>query len=173
MCKVSTSLAELRLWQSSVQSICSWPFKTLLSVMTFHETHINNYQSNKPIREHGQIGKWHWVQNCSFCSATSFHWVTEVHFGLLSLHRFSYIACCFFFYLFAFSHATLFYLKTKSCHLLNTPNFPGTLYMIYVSSYFPHTSVLGTRHHSPHFTDVATETERGKRFGQLYSKLVV
>lgn len=37
----SWHFSELRLWQSSVQHICSWPFKTLLNIKTLLNTHIS------------------------------------------------------------------------------------------------------------------------------------
>ena len=40
--------------------------------MIFHNTHVSNYDSHEPIREHGPEGKWHWVQNNPCCSMTSF-----------------------------------------------------------------------------------------------------
>lgn len=120
-------------WAQAVTIICpalfSWPFKTLASVMTFHNTHVNNYQSHGPIRERGQGGKWHWMQSGPFCSMTSFPSVPESHafcfFSIFPiLHVCSSLTCSF------FLHITWFYMKTKSHNLFNTLNLPGTLYVL-------------------------------------------
>ena len=97
MCSVSFSQVGFRLWQSSAQPFCSWLFKTFPSVMIFHNTHVSNYESNEPIREHEQGGKWHWVQNGPCCSMTSFASIPKGHtFCFFSI--FFYTSCLFFFY---------------------------------------------------------------------------